>query len=107
MLVKAVQSAWCYLFGAIPRSIWMETGELLKSSVCLSERTGGHSCSIWAFSDFYQTLHRLPDTSDELDSHKPPTQSVSHLFCLLLRGFTVNTAGRTHVFKPVSVQAMW
>ncbi|XP_077601096.1 protein phosphatase Slingshot homolog 1-like [Stigmatopora nigra] len=22
-------------------------------------------------------------------------------------GFTVNTAGRTHVFKPVSVQAMW
>lgn len=26
---------------------------------------------------------------------------------LLLRGFTVNTAGRTHVFKPVSVQAMW
>lgn len=31
----------------------------------------------------------------------------NHLFYLLLRGFTVNTAGRTHVFKPVSVQAMW
>lgn len=30
-----------------------------------------------------------------------------HLFCLHLRGFTVNTASRTHVFKPVSVQAMW
>lgn len=26
---------------------------------------------------------------------------------LLVRGFTVNTASRTHVFKPVSVQAMW
>lgn len=27
--------------------------------------------------------------------------------CLHHRGFTVNTAGRTHVFKPVSVQVMW
>lgn len=34
---------------------------------------------------------------------------TNHFFCFcpLFRGFTVNTAGRTHVFKPVSVQAMW
>ncbi len=23
------------------------------------------------------------------------------------RGFSVTTTGRTHIFKPVSVQAMW
>uniref|UniRef100_A0A8B9HAQ9 Protein phosphatase Slingshot homolog 1 n=1 Tax=Astyanax mexicanus TaxID=7994 RepID=A0A8B9HAQ9_ASTMX len=29
------------------------------------------------------------------------------LSLLVYRGFSVNTAGRTHIFKPVSVQAMW
>lgn len=32
---------------------------------------------------------------------------ISHLLLFPTRGFSVNTAGRSHVFKPVSVQAMW
>lgn len=49
-----------------------------------------------------------PDTWDEHDSDIAKWCSgMTICFCLLLRGFTVSTAGRTHVFKPVSVQAMW
>lgn len=62
---------------------------------CFKDR--GHSWSIIMLLFFFFCIHPW---------HFKWTHS-NHLFYLLLRGFTVNTAGRTHVFKPVSVQAMW
>lgn len=82
MPVKAVQSAWCYLFGAIQRSIWMETGELFKSP-CQKEQ--GTQLQHWLlfflffFSDVYQILHQFSDTSDEFDFHKAATLSTLSL----------------------------
>lgn len=81
---KAVRSAWCCLCGATQRSIWMVMGEFRQCSrppVACTESTQSR-CPMWC-----------PGNDQQLSLHH--------------RGFTVNTAGRTHVFKPVSVQVMW
>ncbi len=43
------------------------------------------------------------DTSDSLADS---SESVSPLY-FLHRGFSVSTDNKMHIFKPVSVQAMW
>lgn len=74
-LVKAVQSAWCYLCGAIQRSIWTETGELPSVFVTPVIRTGNTAAAL--FVTFLPNAASVPYTSYELSLHNAAAVSCS------------------------------
>lgn len=71
------------------------------------QRTKLQHLNQWYFPTFDPTLHLQLTLEFNMTRTKLCDAQGMTVVCLLLRGFTVNTAGRTHVFKPVSVQAMW
>lgn len=84
-----------------------ETNHMHVSSLC-------QGCSCWPVNIVSLCWRNVPLVPWPVCVYIPPHQPLKLisllLFLLLLfltRGFSVNTAGRSHVFKPVSVQAMW
>lgn len=56
---KAVRSAWCYLCGAIQRSIWTEMGEWPLVYVNPLLRTGSSAATLFDIF-LYPALHQPP-----------------------------------------------